>query len=29
MEKIWLKHYPKDVAAEIDLTKYASLQDIY
>jgi long-chain acyl-CoA synthetase len=29
MEKIWLKHYPKEVAAEIDMTKYASLQDIY
>ncbi|MFS4459740.1 AMP-binding protein [Bdellovibrio sp. HCB2-146] len=29
MEKIWLKHYPKGVPAEIDLSKYASLYDIY
>lgn len=29
MEKIWLKHYPKGVAPEIDISKYSSLVDIY
>lgn len=29
MEKIWLKHYPKDIPAEIDLRNYSSLIDIY
>lgn len=29
MEKIWLKNYPKGVSHEIDLSKYASLVDLY
>lgn len=29
MEKIWLKNYPKQVPAEIDLSSYSSLFDIY
>lgn len=29
MEKIWLKHYPAGVPAEIDLTEYASLADFF
>ena len=28
MEKIWLKHYPKGVPAEIDVNEYASLRDV-
>lgn len=29
MEKIWLKNYPKGIPAEIDLSQYDSLMDIY
>ncbi len=29
MEKIWLKNYPKGIAHDIDLSTYASLQDLY
>ncbi|MEZ5449549.1 MAG: AMP-binding protein [Thiolinea sp.] len=29
MEKIWLKHYPPYVPAEIDTHRYASLQDVF
>ncbi len=29
MQKVWLQHYPKAVPAEVDLTQYASLHDIY
>ncbi|MGE5084801.1 MAG: AMP-binding protein [Bacillota bacterium] len=29
MEKIWLKNYPAGVPAEIDLSQYQSLMDIY
>ncbi len=29
MEKIWLKNYPKEVPAEVDLSAYSSLYDIY
>lgn len=29
MEKIWLKNYPQGVAAEVDLSKYSSLYDLY
>ncbi|WP_413570532.1 AMP-binding protein [Bdellovibrio sp. HCB117] len=29
MEKIWLKHYPKGVSPEVDVTKYSSLFDLY
>ena len=29
MEKIWLKHYPKGVPAEIDINTYASLRDVF
>ncbi|QDK37629.1 AMP-binding protein [Bdellovibrio sp. NC01] len=29
MEKIWLKNYPKGIPAEIDLSQYESLTDIY
>ena len=29
MEKVWLKHYPAGVPAEIDLTEYASLADFF
>ena len=29
MEKIWLKHYPKGVPAEIDVNTYASLRDVF
>jgi long-chain acyl-CoA synthetase len=29
MEKIWLKNYPKGIAHDIDLSAYASLQDLY
>jgi len=28
VEKIWLKHYPKGVPAEIDVNEYASLRDV-
>ena len=28
MDKIWLKHYPKGVPAEIDINEYASLRDV-
>jgi long-chain acyl-CoA synthetase len=29
VEKIWLKHYPKGVPAEIDVNTYASLRDVF
>ena len=29
MEKIWLKHYPKGVPAEIDVNEYASLREVF
>jgi long-chain acyl-CoA synthetase len=29
VEKIWLKHYPKGVPAEIDINTYASLRDVF
>lgn len=29
MEKIWLKNYPKEVPADINLSNYSSLSDIY
>ncbi len=29
MEKIWLKHYPKGVPAEIDVNEYGSLRDLF
>ncbi|KYG64093.1 long-chain fatty acid--CoA ligase [Bdellovibrio bacteriovorus] len=29
MEKIWLKNYPKGVAAEVNVSKYSSLYDLY
>ena len=28
MEKIWLKHYPPGIAAEVDLHEFASLKDV-
>ena len=28
MERIWLKHYPAGVPADIDVTQYASLVDL-
>jgi len=29
VEKIWLKHYPKGVPAEIDVSEYASLREVF
>jgi long-chain acyl-CoA synthetase len=29
MDKIWLKHYPKGVPAEIDINEYASLREVF
>ena len=29
MEKIWLKHYPKGVPAEIDVNEYKSIRDVF
>ncbi len=29
MEKIWLKHYPKGVPAEIDINEYASIREVF
>ena len=29
MEKIWLKHYPKGVPAEIDINTYSSLREVF
>ncbi len=29
VEKIWLKHYPKGVPAQIDVNEYASVRDIF
>ncbi len=29
MEKIWLKHYPKDVPPEIDINEYASVREVF
>ena len=29
MEKIWLKHYPQGVPAEIDVNEYASIRDVF
>lgn len=28
MEKIWLSHYPHDIAAEVDVHEFASLKDV-
>ncbi len=28
MEKVWLKHYPKDVPAEVDVNKYKSINEV-
>jgi long-chain acyl-CoA synthetase len=28
MEKIWLKHYPQGIAAEVDVHQFASLKDV-
>jgi len=29
VDKIWLKHYPKGVPAQIDINEYASLRDVF
>ena len=29
VEKIWLKHYPKGVPAEIDINEYGSVRDVF
>ncbi len=29
MERIWLKHYPKGVPADIDVNTYASIRDVF
>ena len=29
VDKIWLKHYPKGVPAEIDVNEYASVRDVF
>jgi long-chain acyl-CoA synthetase len=29
VEKIWLKHYPKSVPAEIDVSEYGSVRDVF
>ena len=29
VEKIWLKHYPKGVPAEIDVNEYGSVRDVF
>ena len=29
MDKIWLKHYPKGVPAEIDVNEYASVREVF
>jgi len=29
VEKIWIKHYPKGIPAEIDINEYASVRDIF
>jgi long-chain acyl-CoA synthetase len=29
VEKIWIKHYPKGVPAEIDISEYASVRDVF
>ncbi len=29
MEKIWIKHYPKGVPAEIDVNEYESIRDVF
>jgi len=29
VDKIWLKHYPKGVPAEIDVNEYASIRDVF
>ena len=29
VEKIWLKHYPKGVPAEIDIKEYGSIRDVF
>ena len=29
MDRIWLKHYPKGVPAEIDVSEYASIRDVF
>ncbi|MEO8346204.1 MAG: long-chain-fatty-acid--CoA ligase [Betaproteobacteria bacterium] len=29
MEKVWLKHYPKGIPAEIDVNEYASLREVF
>ena len=29
MDKIWVKHYPKGIPAEIDVNEYASVREIF
>ena len=29
MDKIWLKHYPKGIPAEIDISEYGSVRDVF
>ena len=29
MDRIWLKHYPPGVPAEIDVGEYASIRDVF
>jgi len=29
VEKIWLKHYPRDVPSEIDINEYASVREVF
>jgi long-chain acyl-CoA synthetase len=29
VERIWLKHYPKDVPSEIDINEYASVREVF
>ena len=29
MEKIWIRHYPKGIPAEIDVNEYASVREIF
>ena len=28
MERIWLRHYPQDIPAEVDVHEFASLTDV-
>lgn len=29
MEKVWLKNYPKEVAAQVDIDRWGTLCDIF